>query len=447
MEPPVNEELPTQQESAIPEEPQVMPVSTTPDNSLVSQAAQIESEPVIVDPVTGDVQEPTIQAAMNAEMEPTTQVAGDPSLAERDVFGKAPKKSKKPFIIAGALVLLLGLVGGGAVLAYQVYQAPENVVLNAAVNALSASKVQVKTVVTSDFAYKDGSTSIEFQKLTFNVGAERTPKMDANAELSMKYNGTPLDLKAYVLATDDGTVYFKVDNLKTTIKTVLGSSVTISAKAESYLDAIDGKWAKYTFDDIKKENTESGDIAQCTLDVYKKHKDDKAAIQEVADLYKKNAFLVVKDSGQIKDGNVGYEISVDEAKSSAFTKSLDTTIIAKEVKACDKSSTDTTDTSDTTTTDTSSTTTSADGPKTVVTVWVSQWGHELRAIDSKTTDIKSGDSSYSVTSRTDFDFKSGVTSTAPSDTMKAEDWTSNATNFFMDVFLSSYAETGSYTAF
>lgn len=441
MERPVNEEPSTQPERTAPEAPQV--TLTSPDTTLTSQVAQLESEPAI--PVGGDVQTPTAEAAMNAEMEPSSQLPGSPAPTQVYAFGKAPKKSKKPFIIAGAVVLLLGLIGGGGVFAYQVYQAPENVVLNAAVNAFSAKQVQVKTIVTSDFAYKEGTTTIEFQKLTFNFGAERTPKMDANAELLMTYNGTALDLKANVLATEDGTLYFKIDNLKTTVKTLLGSSIIISAKAESYLDAIDGKWAKYSLDDIKQQSAESGDIAQCTLDVYKKHKEDKAAIQEVADLYKKNPFLVVKDSGQVKDGNVGYEITVDQAKLKAFDKSLETTTVLKEVEACDKNSSATTDTSDSTTSDTTSTTASEDEPKTVVTVWISQWGHELRAIDSKTTNIKNFDSStYSITSHTDFDFKAGVTGSAPSNTMKAEEWTNNATSFFMTVFLSSYAESDMY---
>lgn len=445
----MNEEpQPTQPEPTAPEAPQVPQTPILPDNSQITQVAELESEPAIDSSDTGYAQTPTIEAAINTEMEPSTQVVGNPSPTAVDAFGKAPKKSKKPFIIAGIVVLSLALVGGGGVFAYQVYQAPENVVLNAAMNALSASKMQAKTVVSSDFAFKDTSASIVFHKLTFNIGAERTPKTDANAELSLKYNDTELSLKANVLATDDGSVYFKVDNLKTTVKTLLGSAVTISAKAESYLDAIDGKWAKYSLDDAKQQSAESADIAQCTLDVYKKYKDDKAAIQEVADLYKKNQFLVVKDSGQVKDGNVGYVVTVDEVKARAFTKSLDTTKIAKDVKSCDKSSSATTDTSDSTTSDTTSTTASEAAQKTVVTVWISQWGHELRAIDSKTTDIKNFDSTtYSISSHTDFDFKSGVTSTAPSDTMKAEEWTTNATNFVMDVFLSSYAETSSSASF
>lgn len=444
----MNEQQPTQPETIAPEEPQAPLTPTLPDNSPIAKVAQLESEPAIDSSDTGYAQTPTIEGAINTEMEPSTQLAGDSALPAVDTFSKAPKKSKKPFIIAGVVVFLLALIGGGGVFAYQVYQAPENVVLSAAISALSASKVQTKTVVNSDFAFKDTSTSIVFHKLTFNIGAERTPKTDANAELSLSYNGTELNLKAYVLATDDGSVYFKVDNLKTTIKTLLGSEVKISAKAESYLDAIDGKWAKYSLDDAKKESAESGDVAQCTLDVYKKYKDNKAVIQEAADLYKKNPFLVVKDSGQVKDGNVGYEITVDQAKLRAFDKSLETTTLIKEVKACDKSSNTMTDTSDSTTSDTSSTTTSEEAQKTVVTVWISQWSHELRAIDSKTTDIKNFDSStYSISSHTDFDFKSGVTSAAPSDTMKAEDWTTNATNFITEVFMSSYAETGSSTSF
>lgn len=428
--------------------------SPTVNDSLESQAVSSTKsfdaqENTASQPTLDDLESETT-APMSAVSQPVPvaydqpqEVVGSPILQPVPIppASPAPKKShlKLILLITIPIVLLLGLIGG-AVYAYTVYQKPENVVLDAAQKALSASKLRTTTTVTSDFVYEVGSDKVSFEKLTFTTGSERAPRYDANAELVVKYNDKTISLKADALAVSEGAVYFRVSNLKDTLEKTLPSTMKVTTKANEYLAKFDGKWAKYSLDDLKQDNPESEKIARCTLDIYKKYKDDKKSIQEVAALYKANAFLVINGKPTSKDGNLGYEVSVDSAKSKAFAKAVEGTAIAKELKACDKSNdssvSDTIDSS----LDTVDTPVSADAPKTVTTVWISQWGHELRAVDTKTTNISGpNDKKVTVSSHTVIDFTRGATTEVPASTMTFKDWGDAATGVFNELTGNAYA--------
>jgi hypothetical protein len=428
----MNEEVPSQSENPVDTEEQSPAIRQ--DSAIISEVAMVESE----DSTNSDVANQDTASLLDmGSVNVATPLApsfGSSENTPQPQMTVAPgKKAKKPFVIGGIIVGVLALLSGGAAFAYNTYQSPENVMLGAMSHALGTKQARISTTVTSDFAYSSGDMKLTFDKLTFVLGGERTPKMDTNATLSITYNGEPVKLAASVLATDDGTIYFKIDNLKSTLKTVLGDSMTISATAESYLDNIDGKWAKYTLDDMKSSNPTGEKTTQCVLDAYKQYKDDQKAIQEVVDLYKKQIFLTPADDPQIKDGNIGYVVTIDKTKMSAFGEGLETTTLGEAVKACDTSDHESSSSSS------GSTTSEPDGISTTTTVWISQWTHELRAVDTKTTGLKLfDDETYSVTTHTDIDFTAGVTTSAPSDTMTTDEWGENVQNFYMTMFISSY---------
>ena len=405
-----------------------MPTPVAPQ-SLEEQVAAFESEPS----ASG---QPAFQGTVPGNPISSTTTPDLASLEGGTIASAGlsvpPKKSKKPLIIGLATVLVLCLVSGGAVYAYTSYQSPENVIVNAMGNALSVRQGQTKTMVTSDYVYDADGTNIQFKSLTFTTGTERSPEFDANADLSMVYNETPVSLKASVMTNADGALYFKVTNIKSTLKTVMGDTFTMTKEAESYLDTIDGKWAKYTLDELKQDSPEYGKVVQCSLDVYKNHKDDKAAVQQIVDVYQKNSFVVVKSTVAAKDGNVGYVVDVDSAKSKTFSKALGDTALSKELNAC---SPDAKSAGDSITSAIPDTTSTSDGPTTTVTVWISEWSHELRAIDVKVTGIQGdNEKSYSVTSHTDIDFTAGASMSAPTDTMPAKSWVEAASKFIGTLF-------------
>lgn len=254
----------------------------------------------------------------------------------------------------------------------------------------------------------------------FENGQEQTPRIDANAEIDITYNGKAIQLTGDVLATDAGVVYYRVNNLKDTITKIFPAAEQPSAQAMSYLSTIDGKWAKYSIDDLKGTNPEAGKTVQCVLDVYKA-----------------NQFVVAQNNPKLKNGNYELVVNFDKSKYKAFEKASEETEIAKEVNACDASST-ATDKFDSVDADSSDTATSSDKPVVTTTVSVSQFDHKLRAIDIKVTYIKSDDKTYTITSHTDVDFKTGVTTDAPSSPMSTDDWTKNVQSFYTSLYTSSY---------
>ncbi len=337
------------------------------------------------------------------------------------------KKRKSKLLVALVIVLVVAALGTGSAYAYTVYQKPQNVLLEAASKALGAARVRTKTTVTSDLHYDADGTKLAFEKLTYEYGAERTPQLDGNAELVVKYNDTPISIKVGALATEAGAVYFRISNVQSTLEKSLPKGLTLTPKAKEYLAKIDDKWVKYSIDDLKKDDAESAKQVQCMLDTYKKHKDDKKVSQEIVAVYKANQFVVVKDNPVLKDGNYGYEMTVDDKKASAFGKALQKTSIAKEFDACggEKGNDAEATLNDTPVID-SELKTGSDASKTVTTIWVSIWGHEIRAVDTKTTDMALlGAQKFSMNTHTDVDFKSGVTTKAPTDTMTVDEWWRN----------------------
>ncbi len=347
------------------------------------------------------------------------------------------KKGRKGLVIGIIIAIAsLGLIGGGAA-AYMVYQEPENVLLHTASNMLNMQKVRTKTVVTSDITYGTGDEKISLEQLSFESGLERTPRADTNAELKVLYGTKHIVLKADVLATDAGELYFRVSNAKDTIKKALDESMTMSAAAESIIDKIDGKWAKYTIADLKTDNPEYGKIAQCTLDVYKKHKDDSNVAKELVDLYKANEFVVIDGEPQGKVSEVGYTVKIDNKKLAAYSKAAESTTVAKELRACDGSKAPVIDESDDAEVGVDAPyveKADSSGPTTVTTLWITKFSHKLRAIDVKVTYPEGVEGKpVSVTTHTDVLDDQGVVTNVPGDAIAADEWVKRIEEFYNEL--------------
>lgn len=360
--------------------------------------------------------------------------APQPSVAQVIVAPVAPAKTKwrlrKVTAVAiVAAIVVVGLAGGGAY-AYTVYQKPENVLPHAISNVLSATQIRAKTTVTSSFSYDGDGIKISTPKLVFETGADLTPSMDGNAQLSVRYNNQDIVLKASALMASNGDVYYKVDNAKDTLKKVFGSELTLSAKAESIIDSIDGKWAKYTIADISKSSAKSGKTAQCVLDTYKKYKDDKKVTAELAEVYKQHQFLVPDGEPTKKDGNTGYPAKFDQAAFVEFEKSAEKTTVANELREC-RGYGDIEDMADY---DTAPSEPSKYDPKVSVTVWVASLTHELRAVDAKVVYSHGlDDKPFTIESQTEILEGKGVTTQAPANAMSSEEWLKQASLFYEEV--------------
>ena len=361
------------------------------------------------------------------------QPIAQPALPPQMAMGQ--RKSKAGLIIAicaAVLVVLLAIAGATA---YAFYQKPENVLLDAVSKLPLATKVSTKTTVNSNFSYEADGVKIKFKRFTFDTGAENTPKFDANAELVLEVNGKELSLKASGLVTDNGTVYFK-DNIVSSIKETLSIlHQKLPAQSEKHLKKIDGKWVKYSLADARKQDKKSANQLQCVIDAYKKYSKDDKAKHQISSVYKKHPFIIIDKEVKSQSGNFGYDVSVDDDKAEAFWKDFRETSFAKSVESCapnvSSSSSDTYKSA-------KKAKSKADA---TMTVWVSQWSHELRGVDVKATNLKTdsrSDKNYNVSAKTVIDFSKGSQVAVPGDAISAEEWARAISQSFQSVAVGSY---------
>ena len=374
-----------------------------------------------------------LAAAPTAANQTVAQPIAQPALPPQMAMGQ--RKSKAGLIIAICAAILVVLLAVAGATAYAFYQKPENVLLDAVSKLPLATKVSTKTTVNSNFSYEADGVNIKFKKFTFDTGAENTPKLDANAELALEVNGKELSLKASGLATDNGTVYFKVDNIVSNIKETLSIlHQKLPAQAEKHLKKIDGKWAKYSLADVRKQDKKSADQLQCVIDAYKKYSKDDKAKHQISSVYKKHPFIIIDEEVKSQNGNFGYDVSVDDDKAEAFWKDFRETSFAKSVESCAPNVSSSSDTY-------KSAKKAKSKADATMTVWVSQWSHELRGVDVKATNLKTdsrSDKNYNVSAKTVIDFSKGSQVAVPGDAISAEEWARAISQSFQSVAGGSY---------
>ncbi len=323
--------------------------------------------------------------------------------------------------IAGSVLFLLAICGG--VLAYSIYQRPENVVLDAITKLQSANKFSTHTEIIMDYKYDAGTKDISFKKLTLDTGMNSSPSVDANATLQMSVDGHDISVKASALVTDDGTIYFKVKNLAGALSAFTGSK-ELPASAKNQLEKASNKWVKYEINDLYKNNQRAAERARCVQNVYKRSLKDNKKRREIVSTYRKYPFVMIESIAQPKDDNVGYTVWIEPVTWRQFNKAFAHTAIAQDIKACDPSTHDNLsavlDDADDNYTHPTPSHSVIGRSKTKFIMWISPWSHELRALD-----IEGGpNEQFSLKSRTKFDFSKGVATTKPNDSevIHADEW-------------------------
>ena len=168
-------------------------------------------------------------------------------------------------------------------------------------------------------------------------------------------------MKAAVVTDQDGTIYIKLDGMRKLVESVVSLAIESNVPSSAYetspsfkqqveaikkqiisqleekMSKIDGKWLKTTAEDIANNNTD----IKCSADIVKKLQNDSKARKEVADIYRQNSFLIIKDTKiDDRNGGRGFEIDLNSdeaaAKAKDFSKALESTSIGKDIKNCTK---------------------------------------------------------------------------------------------------------------
>ncbi|MDO4712460.1 MAG: hypothetical protein Q4B05_00955 [Candidatus Saccharibacteria bacterium] len=287
--------------------------------------------------------------------------------------------------------LIIGIVTGSVVLVALIvltllyflwWQNPQRMVNNAVAQLALTKKGVVSGKLTAE--NDELSMTVDFK------GVSNAPKSSAEADLTVKFKEQPslgeVQLKLETVVADSETMYVKVDGLMTLLRKALGSSFTLDgglggtsySRSEVQMLSVlgpvvrkaDGNWVKISTKNLTGVDANS----DCVTGLMKKLQSNDKARQELADIYRKNGFLVVKRSIEDKNGARGFEIDLksDAAKDKAkkFAEELDKTDVGRDLKRCfEKDSTR----------DGASKKTAADNA--TLKIWVDGWSHTLRSVE------------------------------------------------------------------
>jgi hypothetical protein len=279
------------------------------------------------------------------------------------------KRRNKKLIVGIIIAVVIIILGAGSVLAYNFwYQNPEKVVSDGVMNALKAKTI---TFTGSVNIVSDASNV----KLEVDGTGDKT-KGDVNIKATFDVEGQPITLNGSGLMDGDGNLYFKVKNVKDMLKTYRAAIPVASQNVFDQLIAkIDDRWVKISANDMKQFSEENSKAQKCVGDTIKKFQNDKAATDEIANIYKKNKFLTIEQNLGTKDGSLGYTIKGSDAGAKSFVKALKDTRVFKALHDCDPSFT--IDENNAVGSDKKAV------DETHVELWVSQWSHEITKISAK----------------------------------------------------------------
>lgn len=306
-----------------------------------------------------------------------------PQLPYGNMATSKPKKKKTGLIVGITLGALAIVAIIAALLTYFLWwQNPEKMVTDAVSNAIMAKKAVVNGKIVANM--KDSV------KLELNVKANSASdkvKSNIDAKLTIKDIDKSFSFKGDVVVDGDGTVYVKIDNLKDSFSDIFElmmeeksakSGFALSkdqrkeyrdemlSQLEPVLDKFNGKWMKISSDDLKNDDY------KCYTEALKKMRSDEGIRKEIAQLYRKNNFLDIKDTKlSDRNGGRGFEIKGNRDKFSKFAEQLKDSSVGKDMSKCKKIDNETGE--------------SSEGGASLK-LWASGFSHELKAIEFKGRD-------------------------------------------------------------
>ena len=401
--------------SAAPAEQTVAPEDMVPEFDIEPATGPASAAAVSEVPVTATEETPAPSAfnpfgESSTPVTPTTPVDLSASLASEIASTEAPvvataatvassgkKKSKKPIVIGGIIALVLGLLAGGGVFAYSMYQNPQKVISDAVMSAITAKVATYTGTMKIDSSDVKASIAL--------TGKGNSNDNSLHAEITITTTGKDLTLTGDAVLAKNGDLYVKLSKLDT-IASELTRLVdqTTGTSSASYIQKalakVDGTWIKVSSEDLKTYSDSLATSQSCFTKVSEKYKNDSSVINEIGTLYQKNQFIVVEKDLGIVNGSIGYQLKADDAKTKAFAESLKSTKLYTALHDCDETFTI--------------------DPKALVDngevadtyqLWANQWTHQLTKFGVQST---SGGATLDATISTDF--SKAVTVDIPSNT-------------------------------
>jgi hypothetical protein len=351
------------------------------------------------------------QPQPSAPETPRPGVTDEPSLTPPPVstttpppaFSAKPPQKKRKGLLIGIIAAIVVVLGGGGVAAYMWYQNPEKVVTDSVVNAIKAKTIKYTGSIT---VTGDSKMKIEV------TGANTSSTSDLNGKVTFTMEDKEYTLESDVRFDKNSDLYLKVKNIDGLVKAYREAIPPQSQGAFDKLVAkINDQWIKISADDLAVFSEEASKQQKCVSEAIKKFQNDQTAINEVADVYKKNKFIKVDQNLGNKDWSLGYTLTGDEKAAESFMKGLKDTKLYKSLHDCDPASF-TVDEKEQ-----SKEITKDDKNDTRVELWVDFWSHKITKVNM-TNKEKDTKNETSVIFQPKFDEKVEVATPDKSITLK-----------------------------
>ena len=275
-----------------------------------------------------------------------------------------------------AVFLLLG----SGVAFYLWYTNPERVVKNA------IEKIIKSPSSIAELEYKgvtpDGEeVTVELQ--TKNDNPSLAGQLDAKIKLEL--NDLDLEINGAWMATKDGDIYIKINNLRQlyldAVKSEYGESYLNSTELKKAIVAlvkkVDGEWIKLDWQELAQGAT-NGQIKErkCYQKAVATFYEDKDQQQQITDIYGDNKFVIVKNDSVLGGfGNAVYDVRFDLAKINNFGEKVSKSDVAKALEKCSEADSSVADSVET---DESQLEEAQEEMNKVdIKLWISRWTHDL----------------------------------------------------------------------
>ena len=364
---------------------------------------------------------PASSMSMNA-----TDPAASYSNGQAAQGGGGKSGSKKKWIIGGVIAGVLVLLFGGGALAYFAYQNPDKVIADGFVNVFQSQPRSMKATVnienneamvkaTIDAKSNDkiangtmtASVTLKTQKQTFSGTMDFAGTADGNGYVKLN-NVDTLANDIVNTMVDAQAEQYKAFGMKITDAEIKAQKQQVLAQMKPVIEKINNRWIKFD----TKANDDTSEQQKCITDAFKKLQSDKGMRDELAKAYGDNKFVNVKEQLGVKDGSYGYVLDFDSTKAKSFGDAAEKTSLFKELQKCDGFSSNS-----------SSTNAVKDGndDKVRVELWVSQWSHQITALNVEGTDTSSPSDETKISFKLNLGYTNDNSVTLPKDAVDFKD--------------------------
>ncbi|MDO8335438.1 MAG: hypothetical protein Q7T74_01485 [Candidatus Saccharibacteria bacterium] len=372
-------------------------------DNLNNDPLETPTTPITTDNPAGDPTFPTSPTVEKTQFAAST-INPNPELnanAQSAAFipDEGPQKSKKKLIIGIviAIVVILGIASATAFAYY--YTSPEKVVQDSLQNTIKAKTVVTDGTFNVTDKTSNGSVAVQFSSQSDNEKLAGS----LDAKIKIDYEDFKLDLEGAGMIAESGDLYFKIDNaselLEKSLATDYGkyyaSNPALVSKLKAFVAKIDSRWIKVDKETVSEYSKDYDEQQTCTKKAIKKFYSDDKQQQQVADIYKENRFVIIKDTGKSKTINsqdsVAYDIKFSISKMETFNKKLEKTDLMKALNKCTDSTEPTEGMSSDEINDAQK-----EANKVKTTLWISRWSHELQKVEVGTSDKETGTMDFAI---------------------------------------------------